>query len=181
LPGSLDPGREFLVEHPNAANRRYGQSFWSICGTIRIIHQRDSYARTASFRRALATVRNALVGDAVLQLPNTREAGNLADARRAYGQLLSLHHDTGCGTHQQLGGEAIRFVAIHRRLTQGRTASRTTLVRTHLDDRATCSQQGHSVFAFLCQAVVAHFHKRQPRHSQVSEVKPSAVQATSLA
>ena len=44
-----------------------------------VIHRRESYASEASFRQVLATVRNDLVADAILNMPDTREAGNLAN------------------------------------------------------------------------------------------------------
>ena len=59
-----------------------------------------------------------------------------------------------------LAEQAIRFVAIHRRVTQGtrgdagqRWCERIWTVV------ATCAQQGRSVFDFLCQAVESHFHQ----------------------
>jgi transposase len=153
---------KFLVEHPNAANRRYGQMLLEhLRKLFGIIHCRESYASDASFRRTLAAVRNALVRDAILELPDTREAGNLADRfvehLDSYFRFITT---ADVEPTNNLAEQAIRFVAIHRRLTQGthgpagqRWCERIWTVL------ATCSQQGRSVFEFLCQAVAAHFQQ----------------------
>ena len=57
-----------------------------------------------------------------------------------------------------LAEQAIRFVAIHRRMTQGTRGEK----GQHWCERlwtvaATCVQQGRSVFGFLLEAVQAHF------------------------
>src|SRR5262249_33145260 len=78
--GHLIRDVKFLVEHPNRANRRYGKMLLEhLRKLFGIIHRRELYASDASFRRALAAVRNNLVADAILQLPNTGQAENLAD------------------------------------------------------------------------------------------------------
>lgn len=73
-----------------------------------------------TFRRALQRVRNELVHDATLGSPLTNESENLAE--RFY-----LHIDSyfrfittpGIEPTNNLAEQAIRFVAIHRRLAQG--------------------------------------------------------------
>ncbi len=151
---------KFLVEHPNAANRRYGTMLLEhLRKLFGIIHRRETYASDASFRKALATVRNALVGDAILKLAHTREAGNLADRfvnhMDSYFRFITTPN---VEPTNNLAEQAIRFVAIHRRMTQGtrgaigqRWCERIWTVVT------TCAQQGRSVFEFLVKAVQAHF------------------------
>ncbi len=153
---------KFLVEHSNAANRRYGrlllEHLRKLFGTI---HRRESFASEASFRKTLATIRNALVADAFLELPKTREAGNLADRfvthLDSYFRFITTPN---VEPTNNLAEQAIRFVAIHRRMTQGtrgdpgqRWCERIWTVV------ATCGQQGRSVFDFLCQSVEAYFHE----------------------
>lgn len=151
---------KFLVEHPNAANRRYGEL---LLGHLRklfgIIHERDRYASDMSFRCALAKVRNDLVLDALLELADTREAANLAN--RFENHLESYFRfitEPDVEPTNNLAEQAIRFVAIHRRMTQGtrgpagqRWCERIWTVVT------TCAQQSRSVFDFLVEAVTAHF------------------------
>ncbi len=151
---------KFLVKHPLAANRRYGEMLLShLRQLFHIIHHRESYGSDASFRRQLMVVRNHLVSDAILHA-NTREAGNLADRfvehMDSYFRFITT---PDVEPTNNLAEQAIRFVAIHRRLTQGtqgqpgkRWCERIWSVV------ATCTQQGRSVFEYLCQAVQAHFH-----------------------
>lgn len=152
---------KFLVEHSNADNRRYGrlllEHLRKLFGTI---HRRESFASEASFRKALATIRNALVGDAILEVPNTREAGNLADRFVAHMDSYFRFITTpNVEPTNNLAEQAIRFVASHRRMTQGtrgdpgqRWCERIWTVVT------TCTQQGRSLFDFLYQSVQAYFH-----------------------
>jgi transposase len=153
---------KFLVEHPIAANRRYGQMLLEhLRKLFGIIHRRHSYDSDTSFRRALAAVRNALVGDAILKLPNTREAGNLADRFVEHVDSYFRFITTpDVEPTNNLAEQAIRFVAIHRRLTQGThgTAGQRWCERIWTTV-ATCGQQGRSVFEFLCQTVAAHFQQ----------------------
>jgi transposase len=151
---------KFLVEHPSRANQRYGQMLLErLRNLFGIIHRRESYASPASFRRALAAVRNDLVADAILHMPNTRQAGNLADRFAVHADsYFRFITDPEMEPTNNLAEQAIRFVAIHRRLTQGtpglngqRWCERIWTVVT------TCGQQGRSVFNFLCEAMTAHF------------------------
>jgi transposase len=150
---------KFLVSHPKAANRRYGQL---LLGYLRqlfgIIHRRESYASPLSFRRALAAVRNALWADAITELVDTSEAENLAD-RLAWhvDSYFRFITDPEIDPTNNVAEQAIRFVAMHRRLTQGtrgdagqRWCERLWTVV------ATCAQQGRSVFEFLTAAVHAY-------------------------
>jgi transposase len=151
---------KFLVEHPKAANRRYGELLLShLRKLFGIIHDRDRYASAMSFRRALATARNDLVVYAMVELADTKEAKNLA--ARFENHLDSYFRfitEPDLEPTNNLAEQAIRFVAIHRRITQGtrgpagqRWCERIWTVVT------TCAQQGRSVFDFLVEAVTAHF------------------------
>ena len=151
---------KFLVEHPHAANRRYGELLLShLRKLFGVIHRREQFAGEASFRKTLTAVRNALVGDAIRQLPNTREAGNLAD--RFVDHLESYFRfitEPNVQPTNNLAEQAIRFVAIHRRITQGtRSEDGRRWCERIWTAIQTCGQQGRSVFEFLYAAVTAHF------------------------
>jgi transposase len=151
---------KFLVEHPNKANKRYGELLLEhLRKLFGVIHRRQRYASETSFRRTLATVRNDLVYDAFMHLPNTREAGNLADR-------FALHMDSyfrfitepDLAPTNNVAEQAIRFVAIHRRLTQGtRGAAGQEWCQRMWTVVLTCAQQGRSVFQYLQSAVQAFF------------------------
>jgi transposase len=151
---------KFLVEHPHKANKRYGELLLEhLRKLFAVIHRRDSYASEASFRRTLAAVRNDLVYDAFIHLPNTREAGNLADR-------FALHMDSyfrfitepDLEPTNNAAEQAIRFVAIHRRLTQGtRGSAGQKWCQRIWTVVVTCAQQGRSVFQYLQSAIDAFF------------------------
>jgi len=151
---------KFLVEHPKPANRRYGAM---ILGHLRemfgIIHRRESYASAASFRRALAAVRNTLWADAIMELVDTPEAENLADRFAWHGDsYFRFITDPDIEPTNNVAEQAIRFVAIHRRLTQGtRGAAGQRWCERLWTVVASCAQQGRSVFDFLCTAIHNHF------------------------
>jgi len=102
---------KFLVEHPNRANRDYGQMLLEhLRQLFGVIHRRALYASAASFRQVLATVRNNLVADAILNMPNTREAGNLANRfaehMDSYFRFITTPH---VEPTNNLAEQAIRF------------------------------------------------------------------------
>lgn len=156
---------KFLVEHPRRANRRYGELLLAhLRKLFGVIHRREQFASEASFRKTLTAIRNALVGDAIAQLPNTREAGNLADRFvDHYDSYFRFITEPAIDPTNNLAEQAIRFVAIHRRLTQGTRGERGQRWCERMwTVLATCAQQGRSAFEFLVEAVEAHFQGAEP-------------------
>jgi len=151
---------KFLVEHPHKKNQAYGLLLLAdLRRLFGVIHQREEYASPDNFQRALEKARRQLVWDATRRAPLSREAYNLAQRFRtnadSYFRFIT---EPGVEPTNNLAEQAIRFVAIHRRITQGtrgedgrRWCERIwTVIQT-------CSQQGRSVFEFLCAAVTAYF------------------------
>jgi transposase len=151
---------KFLAEHPNADNRAYGEL---LLGHLRqlfgIIHRRDQYATQQGFRCALGRVRDTLIGEAILASPGTREADNLANRFVVhYESYFRFITEPGVDPTNNLAEQAIRFVAIHRRLTQGtRGQTGQTWCERIWTAVVSCAQQGRSIFEFLCEAITAHF------------------------
>jgi transposase len=151
---------KFLIEHPDADNRRYGTLLLKhLRALFGIIHDRDYYSSEQGFRLVLAAQRDRLVTAARTHLPATREARNLArrfaDHADSYFRFIT---EPDVDPTNNLAEQAIRFVAIHRRLTQGTRGANGQLWCERLWTVATtCAQQGRSVFAFLLEAVQAHF------------------------
>jgi hypothetical protein len=147
------------VAHPDADNRRYGTLLLQhLRELFRIIHDRAYYSSEMGFRLVLAEQRDRLVAAALQHLPATREARNLAkrfaDHADSYFRFIT---EPDVDPTNNLAEQAIRFVAIHRRMTQGTRGEK----GQHWCERlwtvaTTCGQQGRSVFAFLLAAVQAY-------------------------
>jgi transposase len=156
---------KFLVKHPDAANRRYGEMLLGYLRKLfKVIHRRKQYASEESFRRTLASVRNELVDAAIMELPNTREACNLADRFvKHYEAYFEFITTPDVEPTNNLAEQAIRFVAIHRRITQGtRGEAGQRWCERVWTAIVTCGQQGRSVFEFIHAAVLAHIHRTCP-------------------
>jgi transposase len=164
---------KFLVEHPNKKNQTYGQRLLEdLRRLFGAIHRRDEYASPETFQRALERIREQLVWDATRRSPHTREAFNLAKRFRDHAEsYFRFITEPNVEPTNNLAEQAIRFVAIHRRITQGtRSQDGRRWCERIWTVTQTCGQQGRSVFEFLCVAVTAYF---------CSEPAPSLVPDTS--
>lgn len=151
---------KFLVKHPNAKNREYGERVLDLLRKLfHTIHRRDQYQSEETFRRQLERIRNELCWQVGMELPDTREAANLAE--RFYRHCDSYFRfitDPDIDPTNNTAEQAIRFVAIHRRMTQGTRGQRgRNWVERISTVTVTCQQQSRSVFVYLCDAVAAHF------------------------
>ena len=153
----------FLVEHPDTRNQAYGQRLLAaLRGFFGVIHQRDEL----SARRFAIDLQNAadeLLAQAVWRVPDTREAGNLAERFHEHGESYVRFLTTpGIEPTNNLAEQAIRFVVIDRLVTQG---SRSEAGRRWLERiwsaLATCAQTDRSAFEFLVDSVQAFFHGQQ--------------------
>ena len=155
---------KFLVEHPYKQNKVYGQLLLDdLRRLFAVIHRRDTYASPENFQRALEAARAQLVWDATRRAPRSREAFNLAKRFRenadSYFRFIT---EPNVEPTNNLAEQAIRFVAIHRRITQGtRSEDGRRWCERIWTVIQTCSQQSRSVFEFLCAAVTAHFRSEE--------------------
>jgi transposase len=150
----------FLVEHPDPRNQAYGRRLLAALRELfGVIHRRDKL----SARRFAIDLQNAadeLLAQAVWRVPDTREAGNLAERFHEHGESYVRFLTTpGIEPTNNLAEQAIRFVVIDRLVTQG---SRSEAGRRWLERiwsvLATCAQTGRSAFEFLVDSVQACFH-----------------------
>ena len=156
---------KFLADHPDKRNQQHGKRLLAdLRRLFGVIHRREQYASETTFQQALQRARDELVWDATMESPQTHESEVLAD--RFYKHTESYFRfitEPNVEPTNNLAEQAIRFVAIHRRLTQGtrsedgqRWCERVwTVVQT-------CGQQGRSAFEFFCAAVTAHFRSESP-------------------
>jgi transposase len=151
---------KFLAEHPDQRNQSHGKRLLAdLRKLFGVIHRRDEYASPATFQRALEAARNELVWNATMESPHTREAAALE--QRFYKHVddyFRFISDPQVEPTNNLAEQAIRFVAVHRRLTQGtRGADGQRWCERIWTVIQSCAQQGRSVYEFLCAAVTANF------------------------
>ena len=154
----------FLVEHPNSKNRAYGKRvLQALRDLFGLIHCRGTMSK-ARFFGALEDQGYEVWTQATYRVPPTAEAQNLAERFHQHGrEYLRFITTPGVEPTNNLAEQAIRFVVIDRRVTQG---SRSLAGREWLERIwtaiATCTQHGASVFDYLNQAVRAHFADQSP-------------------
>lgn len=155
---------KFLVDHPHPKNRAYGERLLAeLRALFAIIHRRQSMP-PAKFRAALDDQGMRLVLNAVLYVPKTREAQNLAARFEKHGEsYLRFITTPDIEPTNNLAEQAIRFVVIDRRITQGtRSAVGRRWCERIWTTIATCAQHGQSVFHFIRRALHALFHDTTP-------------------
>jgi len=149
----------FLAELADPVTSRHGQKVVRrLRDLFRVIHCRERYAFSEVFQRGLERARDRL-RNAVLGAPERREAQNLAERFRKHGDAYLLFVTTpGLEPTNNLAEQALRFVVLDRRITQGtRTAKGRTVRETLWTVAATCRQQGRSLYR---GAVSAHFSQQ---------------------
>ncbi len=149
---------KFLTTLPDRATQRYGERVLDgLRRLFDVIHRRETMT-AVGFDRTLEQARRALIAVAQ-RAPKRRQAQNLANRFDLHGEAYFRFITTpGIEPTNNLAEQAIRFVVIDRRITQG---TRSEFGRQWCERIwtviATCAQQGRSVFAFIERAVRAHF------------------------
>mgnify|MGYP001980695044 CR=1 FL=1 len=149
---------KYLTTLSDKSTRQYGNNVLArLRRLFQVIHRRERMSE-AAFHRALARARKELVCTAK-HPPHTCAADNLAERFRKHGDAYFQFITTpGIEPTNNLAEQAIRFVVIDRRITQGtRGAAGRRWSERIWTTIATCTQQGRSVLDFLQQAVHAHF------------------------
>jgi hypothetical protein len=156
---------KFLACHPNKKNRAYRELLVEdLRRLFRVIHRREEYASPETFQRKLEQARDQLVWDATRRCPFVKEASNLADRFRENAEsYFRFVTEPDVEPTNNLAEQAIRFVAIHRRVTQGtRSEDGRRWCERIWTVMQTCDEQRRSVFEFLVAAVTAHFRSEPP-------------------
>lgn len=148
----------FLVEHPNTRNQAYGQRVLQCLRNLfGVIHRRDDYTAKA-FQIHLQNAGDELAAEVLWRVPNTSEACNLAERFEKHGDsYLRFITTPDIEPTNNLAEQAIRFVVIDRKVTQG---SRGDKGQRWLERiwtvMSTCAQAGGSVFTFLQESISAY-------------------------
>ena len=149
---------KFLTTLPERAARRYGERVLDgLRRLFDVIHRRETMTEVG-FHRVLEQARRDLIAAALLA-PKHRQAQNLAERFRLHGESYFRFITTpGIDPTNNLAEQAIRFVVIDRRITQGtRSEAGRQWCERIWTVMATCAQQGQSVFDFLERTVHAYF------------------------
>jgi transposase len=155
---------KFLLTLPSAADRAYGRQLRDMLRELfAVIHRREQMSK-ADFRSALETARRRVLGAATTDVPATKHARNLAERFRKHGNAYFRFITTpGIGPTNNLAEQAIRFVVIDRRITQGtRSENGRRWCERIWTVIATCAQQGREVFQFILDSVEAHLSSGLP-------------------
>ena len=154
---------KFLTTLPDRATQKYGARLLKkLKNLFKVIHRCDGMP-APRFQRVLEKARDDIIWTAK-RAPNRIEAQNLAERFRKHGDAYFRFITTpGVQPTNNLAEQAIRFVVIDRKVTQGTRGERgqrwCERIWTVL---ATCRQQGRSLFVFLQDAVEAHFLGKPP-------------------
>jgi transposase len=151
---------KYLTTLPDPRDRAYGESLReSLRDLFAVIHRRGEWPER-EFRRRLEAARDEVLWRGTCDVPATRASTNLAKRLEAHGASYFLFiTEPGIGPTNNLAEQAIRFVVIDRRITQGTRGQRGDRWCERIwTVMATCSQQGRSVFAYLEAAVMAWLH-----------------------
>jgi transposase len=149
----------FLVEHPDTKNRAYGRRVLErLRALFAVIHDREHYSEIG-FQLLLQKAGDELRATVARCVPNADEARNLAKRFEKHGEsYLRFITTPNIEPTNNLAEQAIRFVVIDRKVTQG---TRGTMGQRWLERiwtvMATCAQTGRNVLQFIHESLSAYF------------------------
>jgi transposase len=155
---------KFLLTLPGRGDRAYGRGLRDALRELfAVIHRREQMTK-AGFRQALEAARRRVLWVGTTCVPDTKHARNLAQRFRQHGEAYFRFITTpGIEPTNNLAEQAIRFVVIDRRITQGtRSEKGRRWCERIWTVTATCAQQSRAVFRFLLDSVQAHLTGTSP-------------------
>ena len=150
---------KYLMTLSDVATVAYGENLLKCMREMfAIIHRRYSMDQE-TFQTILAAKREEILVIGTSNIPQTREAQNLAKRFRLHGDSYFRFITTpGIEPTNNLAEQAIRFVVIDRLITQGTRSESGRQWCQHIwTVLATCANQRRSAFNFIYQAVHAYF------------------------
>lgn len=150
---------KFLITLPDARDRQYGERLrLALKDLFAVFHQREQLS-AAVFKARLQAARQRVLDAGLSQVPPTRHGQNMAQRFRKHGDAYFTFITTpGVEPTNNLAEQAIRFVVIDRHITQGtRSEGGRQWCERIWTVIATCTQQGKSVYDFLCAAIRSWF------------------------
>jgi transposase len=150
---------KFLTTLPDARDQQYGEQLrLALKELFAVFHQREQLP-AGVFQARLQARRQQVLLVGLNQAPPTRHGQNMAKRFRAHGAAYFTFITTpGIEPTNNLAEQAIRFVVIDRHITQGTRSEHgrrwSERIWTVI---ATCTQQGKSVYEYLCAAIASWF------------------------
>lgn len=162
---------KYLMTLSDQRTRNYGRRLRdALRDMFAVIHRRDAL-QAATFTRRLAAARATVMAKATKYVPPSREAHNLAKRFRERGQAYFEFITTpNVEPTNNRAEQAIRFVVIDRRITQGtRSESGRHWCERIWTALATCARTGRDVLAFLHHSLLDHWQGKPPPSLLVTE------------
>ena len=155
---------KYLTTLPDARDRLYGSRLREALRKLfGVIHRREELT-AQQFQSQLEAARAEVLRCGTHHVPATNPCRNLAKRFLDHGESYFRFITTpGVEPTNNLAEQAIRFVVIDRRITQGtRSETGNRWCERIWTVIATCTQQGRSVFEYLEAAVTAWFAGTEP-------------------
>lgn len=155
---------KYLTTLPDARDRAYGERLRDALRRLfGVIHRREQVT-AQQFQNGLEAARAEVLRCGTQDVPATKHGRNLAKRFQDHGESYFRFITTpGVEPTNNLAEQAIRFVVIDRRITQGtRSETGNRWCERIWTVIATCTQQGRSVFEYLEAAVKAWFAGTEP-------------------
>jgi transposase len=155
---------KFLLTLPGGEDQAYGGRVRNALRELFAVIHRREHMSAAEFRKALEVARGWVMLAATTRVPDTKHARNLAQRFRQHGKAYFRFITTpGIEPTNNLAEQAMRFVVIDRRITQGtRSETGRRWCERIWTVIATCAQQARSAFQFLLDTVQAHLSNTVP-------------------
>ena len=155
---------KFLTTLPDKRTKRYGQRLLDSVREMFHTFHRTGELTDRTVQRRLAEARETILAKATTQVPDSREAQNMAKRFRKHGNAFFEFITTpGVDPTNNLAEQAIRFVVIDRRITQGTRSEKgrdwSERIWTTI---ATCESAGRNVMEFLEASLFAHWQNLPP-------------------
>ena len=150
---------KYLAGLTDKATANYGQRLLDAMRDMFSIFHKAEELTASDFAKAMEESRKSFFDIALTDVPDSRQAQNLANRFRKHGDAYFQFITTpGIEPTNNLAEQAIRFVVIDRYITQGTRSENGRLWSERIwTVLATCSSQGRNAFDFIYQSIQAHF------------------------
>jgi transposase len=150
---------KYLAGLPDKATADYGQKLLDAMREMFSVFHKAEELTASDFTEAMEASRKAFLDIALINVPDSRQAQNLANRFRKHGDAYFQFITTpSIEPTNNLAEQAIRFIVIDRYITQGtRSKKGRTWSERIWTVLATCASQERNAFDFICQSIQAHF------------------------